>query len=1436
MRKNSLPACKFLLPFLVLFLLFVFQTPVYADNEYYRNEYVTEFPFEFQLSSQYVYSADFNFICSAGDGFELTLGLDGSDGTQNLNKNGIVTLIIGAEFFFDVDVFEGDLIHSFSGQVMALEDDYGVFIQIQNVVANSYNPTQIAAMALLADLGIMPLALGTIYETEPNNTQSTYNLIYDDYDVYGKMYPTGDVDWFRVMFSQNGLANFWLGNKPTGCTIKFGLYNSGGTLLATSSTNSSNNQEQLYSYAVTGNVWYYIRVYSNSGYSNASYYLFRTRLLSPPTVTTNTNYDIIPPTTARVYGSFSNNEQGTLECGFEYGTTSSNLNNSHIAGSNNATSSNFNYGIGPLVQGYTYYYRAYVKNLANVKYYGTTRSFLMPGATLTVNPSALTIESANGSNGSFMISSNTAWNIYDKPSWLNLSSSAGNNDATIKVTANSANTSSSTRVATLRVSGGGIDKYVTVTQSGTVSLTVNPSTLTIDSSNSSNGSFAITSNVTWTITGRPSWLNLSSNTGSNNATVTVTANSANSSAEPRSANLTVSGGGQSKTVTVTQRGSVFLEVSIPSITIGSANNSNASFAITSNTTWTISNKPSWLNLSSSSGSNNATITVTANSANATSNPRVAILTVSGGGISRNVTVTQSGVGSIYLEVNPSSLALEQANGSKRSFTVTSNTTWTITGKPSWFDLSISSGSNNATIVVTANSANASSADRSATLTVSGGGLTKYVNVAQYGTAFADNRITLTRYELNTIPNSSDNRIIVMDAITLSFGLSNNTNGWFPTNSALPPLPNGWLNTSLNSSSSTDHRTWLPNTRTTPYSAIAYLDINKGYSTNGNGTGFMVSDRIMLSAAHVFRLNPSFNFYNVEVCPARNAYYDTSNQIVSNIPMTVYPKYIYIPADFAGTDDLQTNDLDYSIVVFDQSVGNSTGWFGLTTANQPGYLTISGYPGGKSSFDYEKPIGSIWTHTGPTYGATSIMQQYSIDATQGQSGAPIYNSLNQVSAIYVQRNLAYEPTRSVGRRIDSRIAYLADHFKNSPITSIAFSQSAYLVTGNDPVVTVEADLKDAQGNIIDTQAQGIDVDFILNDDVINKTGTFSINDLVSGLNAVNAKAYLSGDIILETTAKIPYGNPKTTSIEFTPTAYATTIPVSGSITKTVSAQVIDQYDDTFPNCVITYSLDQPYSGVSVNSSTGVVTIQSTVEPGIVIIRATYGSLPDAFTSLTISRAASIPTSIAFAQNSYSIEIPDSGSTVDTVAAQIKDQYGRVMSWCSPTYSLQNPYSGISVNSTTGEVTIQSTAAIGAVNIVASYGLLSYMAPLTLTISSSEYTIVFYENDEICDYNYYEDAYQYYVDVNSTDTAYLCAYVLDSTDAIVTWPELVSIEYSSDSGVVNSSGIFTLDELEIGLWWNNYNTSITFVTVTATLSDNTVLQGLVCVEAIAIKPRR
>ncbi len=87
----------------------------------------------------------------------------------------------------------------------------------------------------------------------------------------------------------------------------------------------------------------------------------------------------------------------------------------------------------------------------------------------------------------------------------------------------------------------------------------------------------------------------------------------------------------------------YLDVTPAAISLENANVATGTFDVVSNTTWSISVDEAWLDVSSLSGSNNETVTITAE-ANTGTTPRSATITVSGTGVpDKTVTVTQNGI-------------------------------------------------------------------------------------------------------------------------------------------------------------------------------------------------------------------------------------------------------------------------------------------------------------------------------------------------------------------------------------------------------------------------------------------------------------------------------------------------------------------------------------------------------------------------------------------------------------------------------------------------------------------------------------------------------------------------------------------------------------------------------------------------------------------------
>ncbi|CAN2047612.1 exported hypothetical protein [Candidatus Magnetomoraceae bacterium gMMP-1] len=118
---------------------------------------------------------------------------------------------------------------------------------------------------------------------------------------------------------------------------------------------------------------------------------------------------------------------------------------------------------------------------------------------------------------------------------------------------------------------------------------------------------------------------------------------------------------------------------------------NKSINVTSNVSWSVSDNQTWLSVSPSSGSNNGNFSISCQANNLTSQ-RSGTVTVSGGGISKQIQITQTAAPS-QLNVDPTSYNFGYDGGNK-SINVTSNVSWSVSDNQTWLSVSPSNGSNN----------------------------------------------------------------------------------------------------------------------------------------------------------------------------------------------------------------------------------------------------------------------------------------------------------------------------------------------------------------------------------------------------------------------------------------------------------------------------------------------------------------------------------------------------------------------------------------------------------------------------------------------------------------------------------------------------------------------------------------------------------------------
>ena len=151
--------------------------------------------------------------------------------------------------------------------------------------------------------------------------------------------------------------------------------------------------------------------------------------------------------------------------------------------------------------------------------------------------------------------------------------------------------------------------------------------------------------------------------------------------------------------------------------------------VNANCAWTVTvenGDANWMTVNPKSGVNMGSFTISV-TANTTETDRHATLIVAGKTLTRTINVTQRGR-ETTMTVDVSSLDFG-VNGESKSFTISSNGTWTIEA-PDWCNLSMKAGSNNREITVTVGQ-NSTGAERTGEIVVSGqAGKTARINVRQ----------------------------------------------------------------------------------------------------------------------------------------------------------------------------------------------------------------------------------------------------------------------------------------------------------------------------------------------------------------------------------------------------------------------------------------------------------------------------------------------------------------------------------------------------------------------------------------------------------------------------------------------------------------------------------------------------------------------------------
>lgn len=258
-------------------------------------------------------------------------------------------------------------------------------------------------------------------------------------------------------------------------------------------------------------------------------------------------------------------------------------------------------------------------------------------------------------------------------------------------------------------------------------LDITPTATNLPAEAVAGNAIAVAANTSWTATPSVSWLSVTGGgAGSGNGTVIFDAQS-NFWAAARTGTVVVAGSGLTRVCTVVQAGAP-PALSIPaSATLPAIPYSSRTIAVDANMPWTATASPAWLMITSGAGDGPGTAAFNG-AINEWTAPRTGTVVVAGGGLAQTCTVVQAAAAAVVF-LTPEFQQYSGAAASDQRVAVSANTEWTAVSSAGWLRLVAgAAGTGNGTLVYEFDINR--SAPRTATLTVTGGGITRTFTVNQ----------------------------------------------------------------------------------------------------------------------------------------------------------------------------------------------------------------------------------------------------------------------------------------------------------------------------------------------------------------------------------------------------------------------------------------------------------------------------------------------------------------------------------------------------------------------------------------------------------------------------------------------------------------------------------------------------------------------------------
>lgn len=321
----------------------------------------------------------------------------------------------------------------------------------------------------------------------------------------------------------------------------------------------------------------------------------------------------------------------------------------------------------------------------------------VPEPYITLAPTAM-LGDWEGGSFQVIVSANVAWAVTDSPDWVTCSKTEGEGNDTLLMTMHPF-LEMGNREAFITFGGNNTSAQFHVRQTGMSSehiLTVTPDVFQVPYTGDVR-TMTVTCDEAWVAVSEEDWISLDMTEGEGSGEVVLTVAENPLYVSRRTAIKFISDSNNTYGVDIYQEAAPdphFLEVTPTVLSYGHEGGSQE-IAIACDVEWVIEISDDWLSLSTTEGTGNGNVTITAD-LNVYNEARRAAVSVISGNLTRRVMVTQEpGEEALVANVSPDTLYAAQPGGVKM-FEITSNTDW-ILSAPSWITMLETSGSGDATI-------------------------------------------------------------------------------------------------------------------------------------------------------------------------------------------------------------------------------------------------------------------------------------------------------------------------------------------------------------------------------------------------------------------------------------------------------------------------------------------------------------------------------------------------------------------------------------------------------------------------------------------------------------------------------------------------------------------------------------------------------------------